>query len=299
MKIKVCAGWESTELITKRLLKQFKTPYIDLSNIEFVYDDSYDLIVFNNYVNEEIKEGKKAAIFFHEPSWAGTHQKGFSNYKEDILIFGFDRDEYVSNGNIIETPAHTFYGGRGPWVDLLDDWCYDKVSDYEKVEKTNNISSIVTTLNEERGGTCLYSDRYSLIKNIIKDLDFIDYYGGWSKDSDNVKNEPQKIKATLPYKFSLVIENEYHKNWITEKFYDPIICNTIPIYYGCSNIKEIYPENGYILLDNITDHEYVRQKLIWINENSDSIYREMYPELLKIKERYFRDYNLLDKIVNL
>ena len=46
MKIKLCAGWDSSENITKRLLNQFK---IDNLNIQFVYDDSYDIIIHNNF----------------------------------------------------------------------------------------------------------------------------------------------------------------------------------------------------------------------------------------------------------
>jgi 6-phosphogluconate dehydrogenase len=35
-KIRLCANWDTSENITERLLKQFKTPEIDLTNIEFV-----------------------------------------------------------------------------------------------------------------------------------------------------------------------------------------------------------------------------------------------------------------------
>lgn len=295
-KVKLSCGWASSEEITERLIKQFKTCESDVDSIEFVYDDSFDVIVFFNYVNCDTN-GKKAYIFPHEPYWAGTHQK--SACHDNLQLMGYDKEAYQCSENVIETLAHTFYGGRGPWVDLLSDWCYGKLESYEHVKKTCNISSIVTILNGYSNGTCLYHDRYRLIENIIDDLDFIDYYGGWIGEKSNIKSDPEKIKATIPYKFSLVIENDYHKNWITEKFYDPIICNTIPVYYGCSNIRDIYPENGYILLDNISDHSYVREKLNWINENADELYETMYPELLKIKKRYFTEYNLLKKIKTL
>ena len=39
-KIKVLGNWDTSENITERLLKQFKTPEIDLTNIQFVYVDS-------------------------------------------------------------------------------------------------------------------------------------------------------------------------------------------------------------------------------------------------------------------
>jgi hypothetical protein len=49
-KIRISANWDTSENITERLLKQFKTPEIDLTKIQFVYDDSYDIIVFFNHV---------------------------------------------------------------------------------------------------------------------------------------------------------------------------------------------------------------------------------------------------------
>ena len=47
-KIRISAGWDTSENITERMIKQFKTDEIDLSEIQFVYDDSYDIIIFLN-----------------------------------------------------------------------------------------------------------------------------------------------------------------------------------------------------------------------------------------------------------
>ena len=49
-KIRVCANYDNSENLTNRLLRQFLTPKINLENIVFVYDDSYDVIVFFNHV---------------------------------------------------------------------------------------------------------------------------------------------------------------------------------------------------------------------------------------------------------
>ena len=75
--------------------------------------------------------------------------------------------------------------------------------------------------------------------------------------------------------------------------------DTIPIYYGCKNIKEIYPEDGYILLENISDMNYISETLRHIDQNSDEIYSSKISKLKEIKKRYFEEYNLLKKIINL
>lgn len=284
-KIKITANYDTSENLTERLLKQFKTPEIDLSNIEFVYDDSYDIIVFFNYVDGIIKEGTKSYVFPHEPSWSGTHQK---NFKGDTIVFGFNKELYT--GNCVESLAHTFYGGRGPWIDSLDFWSYDHLIN-TSFKKNKNISSSITKLNSNEGSTCLYPQRYEISK-IIDKLSFIDCYGGGNCS-------PKRFDSLIDYKFNIAIENEYGNNWITEKFYDSILTDTIPIYFGCKNIKEIYPEDGYILIEDINDIHSIENLLTHINQNANQIYNQKIIGVRKIKEKYFKEYNLLKKVINL
>ena len=287
-KIRISANYDTSENLTERLLKQFKTPDIDLSNVEFVYDDSYDVIVFFNYINLKVKEGIKSYVFPHEPSWSGTHQKNYSNNVGSV-VFGFKKDLY--NGDCVESLAHTFYGGRGPWVDKLDFWCYEHLKDFNLI-KSKNISSSITKLDtQNNGNTCLYPQRY-IISEIVDRTPFIDFYGGGN-------NSPRRKDSLVDYRFNIAIENECIDNWITEKFYDSILTDTIPIYFGCKNIKQIYPEDGYILIEDINDFKKIEELLNHINKNAEEIYNQKIIGAKKIKEKYFKEYNLLKKIVTL
>jgi hypothetical protein len=221
----------------------------------------------------------------HEPSWAGSHQKTFN---DGTTVLGFNKNLY--QGNCIETLSHTFYGGRGPWVDTLDFWCYDNLNDKTFI-KTKNISSSITKLNEDYGNTCLYPQRFK-ISNMIDDMSFIDCYGGGN-------SSPKKKDALVDYKFNLVVENEHGENWITEKFYDSVLTDTIPIYFGCKNIKEIYPEGGYLLIEDIDNLEEISNLLNNVDKNADKIYSENIDSIRRIKKKYFEKYNLLKKIINL
>jgi hypothetical protein len=288
-KVKFTSGWESSESITKRLLEQFKTNEDDILNIEFVYDDSYDIIIFNNYVTEEPKENTNSYIFFHEPTWSGNHQKTFSNYR-NLTIFGHNKHNYDTPNNVIEIPSHLFYGGRGS--DTPDFWNYNNLIN-TKFEKTKMLSSVVSPLgndNRDYPDGCLYKERVNLIKEILNKCDFIDVFG-WG---DKILN--QKKDGISNYKFSLCIENTNEQNYISEKFYDCLLTNTIPIYFGCKNIKDFWVENGYFLIDDINDTDKVISLLKYISENGDELYNDMLPELLKMKNKYFEEFNLLKKI---
>lgn len=288
-KIRVNANWDYPKNILERLIAQFKTPDIDLSNIEFVFDNSYDYCVCFNHLSVEILLEKKYYCYPHEPAWSGSHQKYFPS---NATVFGFDEKLY--SGNCIETLTHAFYGGRGPWIDKLDVWNYDYLTS-TNFEKPKNISCSISLLNGEFG---IYKKRYNLLTKLL-DLPYIDFYGCPSFNLPNTLPEPLKINFVRPYKFSITIENDFCKNWVTEKFYDAILTDCIPIYYGCSNIKDIYPEDGYILLDNIDDIDYVKSVINDINNNAEEIYNKKLPHLKKIKERYFKEYNLLNKIISL
>ena len=284
-KIKVCSNWDTSQNLTERLIKQFKTDEIDLSNVKFVFDNSYDTIVFFNHITEIKTPNSKSFIFPHEPSWNGTHQK---NIPIDTTIFGFDKQNY--NQNCVESLAYTFYGGRGPWVDKLDFWSYDNLKKYH-FNKSKIVSSSITKINFDYGKNCTYKKRHKLLDELIK-IDGIDFFGFGTSSG-------QRRDSLEQYYFNISVENSHEKNWITEKFYDNILCETIPIYFGCSNIREIYPEYGYILIEDIEDFDKIKKILTEIQLNTFDIYKQKLDGLRLIKEKYFRQNNLLKKIIEL
>ena len=54
-------------------------------------------------------------------------------------------------------------------------------------------------------------------------------------------------------KFSIIVENAVHDNWITEKLIDCLATKTIPIYYGCSNVGEFFNEKGILRFHSIEE----------------------------------------------
>lgn len=294
IKIKLSCSWENSEKITKRLLDQFITSELDLDGIEFTNDDSYDFMFIFGYVTEISKNNKKMFLFPQEPRWTGGHQKNFTGIK-NLTVLGFEKIIYQPQDIVEETVAHMFYGGTG---DDSVNWTYNNLKNCEFI-KTKNVSTFVSTRgldHQEFDKDCLYPDRINLMKYLTNNIKSIDYYGWENKLNGDILSAPKKFEKIKDYRFSLAIENSSEKFYVSEKFYDCILTNTIPIYYGCKNIKEYWPENGYILLDNITDYDYIKEKINYILENSEEIYEKMLPELLKIKERYFKEFNIIKKI---
>ncbi len=295
IRIKLTCNWDDSKSITKRLIEQFETGN-DLDDIVFVYDDTYDLLVAFGYLTELPQNEVPIFLFPQEPTWSGGHQKTFNDVK-NIKVFGYDSNNYFPNEIVEETIAHMFYGSTGPWQEGWNFWNYKNLTN-TVFEKNKNICSFVSNrgLNDESYiSGCLYGERIGLVKGIHDKTPYVDFYG-WGDDSNLKPHTNSKGNTMKDYKFCLTIENSSENYYVSEKFYDCILTNTIPIYYGCKNIENFWNEKGYILLDSISDHKYVLEKLKWINENSEEIYKQMLPELLKMKKRYFEEFNIIKKI---
>ena len=65
------------------------------------------------------------------------------------------------------------------------------------------------------------------------------------------KKTPYIDKSTgiVPYKYYFMVENNYERNFITEKLWEPILCETLIFYYGCPNIKDYINEKAFVQLD--------------------------------------------------
>lgn len=296
-KIRYEAHWQPFDgykSITERLFAQYLTPEISLEGFEFVNSDDYDVGFCCNFDSLNAKD-KPIYVFPHEPHWSGCHQKSFP---DNVTILGFDKELYTG-GKCIESHAFPFYGGMGAPYDTIDVWNYHNMTN-SIFEKSKNISCSITTINREVGPTCLYPKRFKLLNSLLNEP-YINLHGCTSllDKGNNVRDGNKKIDFVSPYKFTLTIENTHSKNYITEKFYDAILTDCIPIYYGVSNLKEIHPDDGYILIPNIDDIEGIKSLLKEVNENADDIYKQKIEEARKIKQRLFKDLNPIKKIIEL
>ena len=59
-----------------------------------------------------------------------------------------------------------------------------------------------------------------------------------------------KADGLARYRFSVVIENVRERNYFTEKLIDAVLCDCVPIYWGCPNIADFLDTRGMILCDS-------------------------------------------------
>jgi len=87
----------------------------------------------------------------------------------------------------------------------------------------------------------------------------------------------RKSDGLAPYRFSVVIENVREKNYFSEKLVDSILCETVPIYWGCPNIGDFIDVSGMIICET---QEQVQDAIL---ETSDARYNALLPDLRAAK----------------
>lgn len=279
MKVRFFSNYEQSE----NLLKRFKANYIVTDQeLTFTLADDYDFAVVFNGSNEPVKTTAKIITIVQEPSWSGFHDyKNFLTHSDYLIVHDaelFEHNHHVKlGGQVIETASYMFYD------DKVDRSFFDHT---ESIPKEKKLSIIVSSLSFDVGS---YRKRLNLLSKILaSDLD-IDIYGrGFNIPDQRYKGTlDYKYKGLLPYEYSIAIENSNERNYITEKFVDCTLCNTIPIYNGAPNIAEIYDDRYFKWID--LDNENIIETL-------KSIILEPAPISSVNKDIYFQKHNLYTKL---
>lgn len=88
-----------------------------------------------------------------------------------------------------------------------------------------------------------------------------------------------KADGLGPYRYSVVIENVQERNYFSEKLVDTILCNTVPIYWGCPNLDRFVDPAGIIQCQSEAD---IRQA---VQNVSEADYRARLPHIQALQSQ--------------
>jgi hypothetical protein len=93
-----------------------------------------------------------------------------------------------------------------------------------------------------------------------------------------------KMKVIGGYKFTLAFENAIAPDYVTEKFFDPLIAGSVPVYLGAPNVDELAPaDRCYIDVADFDGPEALAGHLQSLAGDDDA-----YGEYLSWKQRPLR-----------
>lgn len=257
----------------------------DNNRFQLSKDDYEYLIVLGGFQGNDMsfyKNKEKTIGFLLEPEWSTNWQRDLDKYCKYVVA----QDANMFKGsNIIENPLFM--------LTQSTDWHHFYLNGgFPKKHRMSIISS-------NYGHKFNYIKRHALFKGLLGTGLDIHFYGrNWNLQDSRYKGSPyNKSDAIVDYEYSIAIENSSYKNYLTEKFFDLVVCNTVPLYYGCLNVGDIYPQQSFIELDFSAPIEKTVEQVTNIYNNDD--YNARLPHVLQAKEDYYTKYNIFNFLANL
>ena len=212
------------------------------NNIRLVEDDNNIdyYVIINRSINNEYYNQSKTILFQMEPycnneyqNWGIKTWGEWSNPDPNIFL------EVRNNKNTYNNCT---------W--LLKE-TYSELSGMNIVKSKNYLSTICSSKYYDPG----HIQRIDFLKYIEnQEKSFkIDIYGNENKH--NLKNyisslsSEDKSNGILPYKYYFMVENNYELNYITEKFWEAIVCESLIFYCGAPNISNYINKMAYVSID--------------------------------------------------
>ena len=113
------------------------------------------------------------------------------------------------------------------------------------------------------------SGRFKYLKELMQYLP-VDSYGLalQNKKLPEDKRQETKLETIAAYKFTLAFENSISQDYVTEKFFEPLIVGSIPVYLGAPNIDDFAPgENCFINVAQFKGPRELAEYLIFAADN--------------------------------
>jgi hypothetical protein len=283
-KIKFVANYDNDFNIYKSVINCF--PISDAKKQLITYDDDYEYLgIFNGYGGEIKTSRDKTFGFLQEPINNINYDRNLHFYCSKI--FCQDKDMFRPNKGISENFLNMFYSNHV-------EYHYSNFLNrtFNKQKKLCIFVSGISQANNPYWINNNYKKRIDLINKILQSNLDIDIYGRNLNISDiRYKGSPHnKHEILKDYKFSIAIENCCEKNYVSEKFFDCVLNNTIPLYYGCPNVDDIFNKQCYIFL-NINSETIIDdiKQILEINTIN------MESSIVEARQKYFNNFNPINK----
>jgi GR25 family glycosyltransferase involved in LPS biosynthesis len=242
IRIKLLCNWCSSKTLCYEWKHMMSDPEnLVWNNIEFTWED-YNIdfyIIINKPLNNSEIFIKERTIVFHMEPWCYdmTQNWGVKSWgvwsRPDPTKFLHVRthDKYYNNAFWqLSTTYPEFKRMSIKKTKILSSICSSKYFDPGHIKRIDFLKYI-----DERGEVPM--DIY----NHDNDHKFKNYVG---PHPPNFKDA-----GILPYKYYFMAENNVEYNFITEKIWEPIICESLCFYWGCENVLDYIDSQAIIILD--------------------------------------------------
>ena len=231
IRVRMLCDWCSSE----QLCREWSNMCLDgfrWDNIEITWDtENIDYYVIINRTNETGYDKSRTIVFQMEP-WVFDEDKNWG-----VKTWG---DWSIPSG-FMKVFSHR---------DDLNNvqWHIPKIDGIVIPEKkTDKIISILSKKNFDDG----HIKRIEFIRRLEeRGFNGVDVYGveNFHQYNNYVGTTADKSEMAQ-YKYCFSCENNWEKNYATEKIWEPILCECLCFYWGCPNLEEHIDSGAFIRLD--------------------------------------------------
>lgn len=185
---------------------------VDKADFQIVLDDTPELLV----------DPKRTIYVGREPYYYTSDFNDFKDVDEAFAIL------QPANGDC--------YRLQNWWIGKT----YDELMVMKPPEKTKLVSAIVSGKTFMRG----QAQRLKYCLRFMQNNE-LDLYGRWQHPL-SLGELDDKFDGLRDYRYSIAMENGRAQGYFTEKLIDVMLSWTMPLYWGCTNIADYFPEGSYI-----------------------------------------------------
>ena len=229
-------------------------------------------------LGEELAGGSIVVLFDH---YAITRLRWFVPRRRRVAVLGesplgtraVDRLVLEASYDLVLTHRRDLIERGSPYVraDFSTSFVTDVGEKAVGISKTRLVSFVGSIQHDGRGG---YPFREEVARRLLEDQR-IDCFG------KGIRFVELKSEALLPYCFSVAMENCREDYYYTEKITDCFMCGTVPVYWGCPSIGEIFDPRGMITFESVPELQSILAEL------SFERYVSMRPYVLANRQRCF------------
>lgn len=161
---------------------------------------------------------------------------------------------------------------------------------YHELNKIKNYpkTKLISVICSNKTFTRDHKNRFEFVQKLKNYFgNKIDFFGrGFTPIQD-------KWDAIAPYKYHIALENCSIKHYWTEKLADSYLAQAYPIYYGCPNIHDYFPENS---LSQINIHKPKQAIKIIENIIQNKTYEQSIKSLVQAKKLILDTHNIFPRM---
>jgi len=130
------------------------------------------------------------------------------------------------------------------------------------------------------------SGRRALLDDLMREMP-VDSYGKINRNQPLRSGSPRSVKleTIARYKFTFAFENSISRDYVTEKFFDPLLAGSVPVYFGAPNIEDFAPgDKCFIDASHFDTPQALARYLLHLDADEDA-----YAEYLRWKAQPLRN----------